>query len=41
MITFRELMEIAMPAAAFLVAMAVITSKYRRQLKASGRKFKK
>lgn len=41
MFAFRDVLEVIYPAVAFAVALVVISSDYRRKLRASGRKFKK
>lgn len=41
MFAFRDVMEVVLPAVMFAVALVVISSDYRRKLRASGRKFKK
>lgn len=41
MFMFRDVLEVIYPAVMFAVALVVISSDYRRKLRASGRKFKK
>lgn len=41
MIAFRDVLEVIYPAVMFAMALVVISSDYRRKLRASGRKFKK
>ena len=41
MFAFRDVLEVIYPAVVFAVALVVISSDYRRKLRASGRKFKK
>lgn len=41
MFAFRDVLEVVFPAVMFVVALAVVSSGYRRKLRASGRKFKK
>ena len=41
MFTFRDVLDVVFPAVMFAVALVVISSDYRRKLRASGRKFKK
>lgn len=41
MFMFRDVMEVVFPAVMFAVAIVIISSDYRRKLRASGRKFKK
>lgn len=41
MFAFRDVLEVIYPAVMFAVALVVISSDYRRKLRASGRKFKK
>lgn len=41
MFAFRDVMEVVFPAVMFAMALVVISSDYRRKLRASGRKFKK
>lgn len=40
MIALREVIEIALPAVAFVAAVMALSNSYRRRLRASGRKFK-
>lgn len=41
MFVFRDVLEVIYPAVMFAVAIVIISSDYRRKLRASGRKFKK
>ena len=41
MFAFRDVLEVVFPAVTFAVALAIVSSDYRRKLRASGRKFKK
>lgn len=41
MFAFRDVLDVVLPAVTFAVALVVISSDYRRKLRASGRKFKK
>lgn len=41
MIAFRDVLEVVFPAVMFAMALAIISSDYRRKLRASGRKFKR
>lgn len=41
MFAFRDVLDVIYPAVMFAVALVVISSDYRRKLRASGRKFKK
>lgn len=41
MFMFRDVLEVVFPAVMFAMALVVISSDYRRKLRASGRKFKK
>lgn len=41
MFAFRDVLEVVFPAVMFAVSLVIISSDYRRKLRASGRKFKK
>lgn len=41
MFAFRDVLDVVFPAVMFAMALVVISSDYRRKLRASGRKFKK
>lgn len=41
MFAFRDVLDVVLPAVMFAMALVVISSDYRRKLRASGRKFKK